>query len=793
MLNYIGSVDVQSATTGSTLYNIVFDPNLCLLGNILMFEYKIQSFDVEPVIPDPTSIFLGYVNIEHAIFNSGIANQWTISVPSQNNEYNSANKQEISVRVYSGLTGSTEIVVTSWSNSLEIHVSPAQPVLVSAYFADSVYSEDDLWINMRSDVNYNYTDINFIVAYYFQNETNETIWAVSNPLLATNIQYGGNNLQQLSVPNIGNINSYATDKAVYVAVYAVYSFKYDYRMYYSVSEVSSTIKALPAGDFNNPKITTITYGVYSINSPAFRGPQIMTVEWLAPENTSIPSSSFVVLRYVLQISTDLTSWTNVDDNITPGTESGLTSYNVDVSTYLCGDTISFRVYAITGNDVESSFSNVKSMNKFISSDEPTSFSVIDSSIDVNENISKIKLSFNNPTDIGCGVGKQFVIKFTDRDGNFDTKYVDYTAGTSAYEKEFADLYLSSEGIIEVYLETYDTNGDPIPRVGISKTIPYISANLILDPVVYKVYDHPYTSQDMVLTWSGLSTLKNWHVASYDVYLDKAKIATVINGQTYTYTATEACTSVLNFMIKANVTNSSTKYIIVSNEESINIFKFAAAPSLVIVNWATPDPSSTIVDLAVTFTVPSPYDNGCGKINNWVVNVKNVAGTVISTQAVDYVSGQTDYHIYINDVTYIHTGNVVVYMTTTDTNSSDVLNGFSQEGGFISLNLPIIKNVILNTNSLKFDVFTEGILSYIGRFIWHVPTPFSTTYDLPFKTNNSPAVAGETVVVTLLDKKVNQYSYTFTPEFFSTQEIPYPLGFAVANSVGVSAKIALLSV
>ena len=127
-LNYVGAVDVATSY-GSTRYTISFDASMATIGNILMFEYKIQSAGI--LVTDPSNVTLGYINVENALFTSGIANQWTISVPACDNDYEPNPVQTIQVRVYSGLTGTTEISVSQWSNSLDIHVSPNQPTIFS--------------------------------------------------------------------------------------------------------------------------------------------------------------------------------------------------------------------------------------------------------------------------------------------------------------------------------------------------------------------------------------------------------------------------------------------------------------------------------------------------------------------------------------------------------------------------------------------------------------------------------------------------------------------------------------
>jgi hypothetical protein len=776
VLSYVGSVDVASATSGSTLYNILFDASLCTIGNILMFEYKIQPSDIS--IPNPDNITLGYVNVENAIFNSGIQNQWTIAVPAINNIYNPSPENEISVRVYSGLTGQTEIAVSPWSNSLDVHTPPVQPIINRAFFYQNTLSSDDLWVNMLPTDNYDYDEVSFIVAYYFQDaDSSTTTWSVSDPLQATSVTVGDTVLMQLEVANIGNVST--NSNVVYTAIYAVYPFEYSYDRYYSVSEISTTYTAEPANNFLAPTITTIDYLVYDTPSQV-PGDQTMVVNWDPPAASGIPV--YTVANYVLQISTDGDSWTTVSSTISSTT----LSYDVDVSNYVCGDNLSFRVFAISTTGAESAYSNIEALNIFKYSLAPQNLTVT-SSVPNNSN-ANIRITFENPTNIGCGDGYQYVINFN----NEQTRYEPYNAATNQYTLLFTNIDVAPTGTITVYLETIDTNPpEPTYRAGQSAETSYIVSTLVLDPVDYLVYTAG--TQNMVLTWNNPADVNpyDWEATNYDVYLDDQLLATVTD-TTYTYFATESCGTNLSFYIVANLTSipSGVAFTLESNIESINIFKYATAPTSVIVNWASTDLSNSIIDLAVNFTVANPYNAGCGNILNWVVNVTNNDGTsILYTQNVPYVEGQTTYLVYVNNVDYIESGRVYVFMKTQDTNSDNEEDGASGFSSFISASLPIYNSVTItpSRDQLTFNVLTQQPLAHIARFIWSTYDVVSgiTRHQLPFITNNNPPATGLTVIETVLPNGVFQYAYTVTPSFFGDPTIPLHLVISVANDVGIS--------
>jgi hypothetical protein len=125
------------------------------------------------------------------------------------------------------------------------------------------------------------------------------------------------------------------------------------------------------------------------------------------------------------------------------------------------------------------------------------------------------------------------------------------------------------------------------------------------------------------------------------------------------------------------------------------------------------------------------------------------------------------------------------MTTIDTNSANVLNGFAATASYIASQLPIFENVNIDgpRTTLTFDVYSQVPLDLVGRFIWVVPGP--VRYNTPFLTTNHPPANGETVVITILSNGVRKYTYTFTPVFFGTASIPQNLIIAAANDVGIS--------
>jgi hypothetical protein len=228
ILGYVSAIDVTDSGNGSSQYNIFFDSSITTSGNLLMFEYKLQPANVTN--PTPDQITLAFVNTENSSQMAGISNQWRISVPAIPTtlpifDYDPTIPMEIRVRVYYGVLGTPDINVTDWSNALNVHNPPNQPEITFAlYNTPSVAEQDDLYIVLETDAKINYDEVKFIVAYYYQDASNNTVWTVSDLLTATTVIYNSISSKLLTMVDFGNVSD--GSNAVYAAVYAVFPFTY---------------------------------------------------------------------------------------------------------------------------------------------------------------------------------------------------------------------------------------------------------------------------------------------------------------------------------------------------------------------------------------------------------------------------------------------------------------------------------------------------------------------------------------------------------------------------------------
>jgi hypothetical protein len=787
-LSYVGAVDVASSG-GSTLYNLYFDETLATAGNVLMFEYKLQP---ENVINPDQSVFLGFINTEDSNFQSGIVNQWQISVPAFDDIYDPSIPLTIQVRVYSGAVVGDSIVVTEWSNALDVHNPPATPTFyqyngddLAFYDVGEGLTPDDLYIGLTPDPNYSpLSSVNFIVAYYYTDENSgTTVWNVSSPIAAVeNTTIDPNGIYVITVPGFGKVSSTPGKDVVYVAVYAVFDFlDASGQTFYSVSHISTRVTAYKSSYFEAPILNTVNYLVYSTVDHE----QTMELSWLPPANSL--SSLFTVDRYVLQVSVNDGSWNVIDNNISPTT----TTYDYPVSAYPCktnGVTtnLNFKVYAVNTSGGVSPDSDEQNMNMFRYSEAPQNLVISNVSIS-GQDVTMI-VSFDPPASLGCGEGHEYIVTI---DGQ-EQPAISYVSGSIT--QTFTGLNISSSGIVSVYLQTYNTNpgyGPGSYADGDTASTPYIAIILELNPIFYEIYNPaPYSLPIMDLSWNFTSSI-DWNVDDYVVEVSvndgSFNQVTTTSSTSYNYDTIDngnSCDQKLTFRITANLSKVidgvTTYYSVLSNTEFKNIYEYSQAPTGMI-NWAVYDSSTNIMD--INMTIYNPSNIGCGDGEQFVINVYDNNSNLIRSLVQNYDPSsdpQVGYDININDLAYYPNGSITVYLETTDTNS----NANDMVGAVLTLiytsdQVPIYRNITLNSSTLIFDVISANLLAPVAGLVY--PNNGALSY-INWLTN----VSSQSGITVVYDTGPNgEHIYTVTIDnTFTGGQFPSVFGIVTANTAGI---------
>jgi hypothetical protein len=684
-ISYIGAVELMSAENGSLMFGMFIEETEAFeIASLLMCEYKLIDETSDNNNENNTeTVTLNTVSTENLIMQSGVSNQFIVSVPAPpGHNFNPNPKLRIEFRAYFGITGSSEVAVTKWSNDLYVHTPPAQPILHEGYTTLSVNGETEsntmyLFIAKEHEIE---TGVKYIVAYYYNDTGNETVWQVTEPIEAEEVDeenfepqpdfpvdYG--NLQMITVPNFGLVNNYSNVSeaaSVYAAVYCVYSYTYNEKYYHSVSKISDT-RSIEQADLNTePRFVMIDYDDSSV--------QEMIISWQIPSTAVVPN--YTVDHYSLELRVNDGEWVEIDDNIS----DAITSYTYDVSEYTCGDRLNFRVKSISTSGAlgvsEEVFKNI-----FKLSLAPTITNITDPSYNVGDGI-RFRVVWDIP-DFGCGSLLHYVLRINSLEYVVNLEDVVTENNTErSYQIPAIGLALVG-GVVEIYAVTQDTNYPDVERAGaVSNEYPYFVRDFNLNYPDYKIYDPETPQQEMVLTWEDLSVFTNWNV-EYTVHVAvdgvNFNLTADVSDNTYTFnTATYNCSNVYNFYVVAHMSstlNEEVSYDITSNSQSLNHFVFASAPTITSIENTSLDGNN--VTMTVNWLTP---EFGCGEALRYVLMVNGE----------EYVDSEVDIEsnsITLTNIPVSTSGTVEMYAVTLDTNSEDNLYGATSNAfPYVALNI-----------------------------------------------------------------------------------------------------------
>lgn len=766
-----------------------------------MFEYKFQTIGQPTPTLDNTSF--GFVAVENAI-QTGIANQYIISVPVTEQTLDGVSTETIQVRVYYGSNYNSQVIVSEWSSELDVYLPPVTPVIYTAVGFDGAYydsSLNDLFVLLDVSANpYNYdNNIQFLVCFFYQDSSGNTVWKVSDPTSATSTTLGSDPFKLITVPLDGIVDE---GSDVYVSIHAVYDWQSSYLgpSYHAVSYISNEVIAVPSSQDSDPDITDVSYNVYST---AYPGDQTMTITWTAPGRSVLP---FFTVDYY-QIFYSLTGSSGTYQQYGTDISGNVLEYTVDVgSTGLnlgCGNNITYIVKAIDvlGTTTQSAPSDT--INIFKYSEAVTDLAVSDVVWDPSNNVADLVVTFQGVSDTGtpnkgCGTGQSYVVEINGSIYSGVGSLV-YSSGSS-YSISYTGLSIPQTGDVTVYLQTDNTNPSPAsPLDGAPATTSYIASVVELSPVDYDVYTTQVnTDQSMNLTWTS-PALSGWTVTQYEVEynVDGGSwiSATTTSSLTYTFNATSLLASSpvnVAFRVLATLTNGSLQTVITSNTESIYTFQYARAVQQPTVNWAIASTDLTTMDINLQFRNPSSTGVNDG-LDYFTVAVYDASDVLIDTQDISYNALISPYTVNFDNITYSQTGYVSIMPYVVNPNGGGYVSSpnYEQDTGYIAGNVPRFTDVSGNADFVTGSIVTFDLLKPIGLVI----TP-NTGSSGGLATPNvfrtvSPYVNGFEVSGPSTGPN-NENIYTFTIDvatFFGT--VPTGMVITAANNAGIGSGEAVI--
>jgi hypothetical protein len=491
-LTPIASVDTSSSDSGVTMFSLFLDPFITGSGNLFQFEYYISIGNSLSSVTNGNN----FIAVD-AVGTQGISNQFNIAIPSLSNVYDPVDNLVVKVRAY--VATGIDVSVSEWSNTVPVFNPPEQPLNTVAYVAFNygVFngpSDELLYVAINDDSSYDLTAVKFIISYSYTDYLDSNQWMVSEPLSGTYAPGATNGSRLIAFEPIQFFGKDSSD--VYVAVNAVFSYPFNGLNYYTVSQISTTVKAKNAAP-EPPVLAQIAipgdYLIYPVPpvppALAVPGTQQVVLNWTAPTVQFVPD--YGVVSYTVVVSTVInTVYTVIDTIIRPPTSLTYT-YTIQQSYYAVGTAsvlLSFEVTALNQLGQEQP-SNLETVNTFTYATKPQNLMVAWANTgSLGAGYVDMLCTFSNPVNNGQGSAPPLVPTLTLQvfeTGNTVATYtlpIQYVAGTTPYSITISNLQTSSTGTVVVYMSTVDTNSTNVEN-GETNTVDYVSSDA---PIIYDV-------------------------------------------------------------------------------------------------------------------------------------------------------------------------------------------------------------------------------------------------------------------------------------------------------------------
>jgi hypothetical protein len=474
VLSYLGATDIHGASDANVRISVLVDPSL---GSILMFEYRIQQQGISIISPESISQ-TGFLDTTSCI-QSGINNQYVVSVPVNETSLGLVDTYDIYLRVYNQSAGEA----TPWSDPLQLYLPPLKPTISHAYYDKHTdYGLDDyLYVMLDSSLDTSYVDT-IILAYYYQPYGGTvTEWVVSEQL-DISLSATGTKYVRYSLNDDVNFGT-----PIYVAAFALKTWEdASGATHIATSTISDSVEA--ENSVNSPAtLDEVIYNIYESDL------QTATLDYTAPGASSI--YLFIVDHYKINVYVNGTLETTIDD---------ITSTTYDVSLSLlsgldCGDDITFTVIAVSDTGNDSLPSNSLGFKYFTKASAPTNLQIGYALINETGDMMDIEFGFSNVANVGCGTPISYRCRLYEdsiSDSNLvATEYITYVDAPPSYVGYFNDISgvdLTATFYIVVDLGTTNLNDLPVsPIYGPSTSA---NANIGDVPVIKNITLYgPYVS------------------------------------------------------------------------------------------------------------------------------------------------------------------------------------------------------------------------------------------------------------------------------------------------------------
>jgi hypothetical protein len=715
------SIAPLTSVDSHIILSAFIDPSFVIAKTLIQCEFNIHPEDN----PDNPGIS-GYITSENGLQTVGMANNLTVTIPIlEGLSTDFTGNTLIRVRFYFGDTLESAIIISDWSNSTPVYVSPPPPVIINAVLSSSTNDViNRLTVAVNSNPLYflnNHLEVQYIITYNFIDSCGNMQWNVSDVINGTPTLF--QNVPQILLDPIPFPITTNILMPVYVTVNTVYSFIYDLNNRYSVSFVSPTVVA-SIYEENSSTLLPPYYEIYTDMSS-----QIIDLSWNAPMTANVDAPSLYVLNVAVN---DEPSFPIYDTS-----NSNLLHYSWNLPPRLYDTSLSSvltffvnTIYSdLSGTEYIETYytSNDISLNTFAYPTEPTNLNVF-----ADNNISSFNLAvtFENPVFIGQGSDKKLYCNVLDSsNAQIANEYLPYSSSTIY---DFSFNFPSNDqplaGTVEVYMETDNTN--PIPAGPLSGPYATQTYNIpTIEQPHYEIYDESKNPLNQIIDLSWNIYNDDTFTSNFDRYelyvdisgvdISGGLIATIRNKNItyYSWNILNGYSNLINttqfseliFTVRYCSTEDT---FFTSNPVNINTFAYSTEPRNLELRYAHLDMSDN-VDIAFSFSNPSFV--GQGTPESFYYTISDSSGVDVSG-SVQYVPNTNYYSV--NTTTSIRNGIITVFLVSENTNPTPLyLSGAASTLIYSASGLPIVESITKNPNySITTIVTTSTLLGFNNLII-----------------------------------------------------------------------------
>ena len=469
--------------------------------------------------------------------------------------------------------------VTEWSNPLTLFQPPTTPSINSAVYdvAGGSYGPANVYIQVNPpmiDPSNNIVDYvqYYIVSYYAVAGGSSTgSWIVSPIIQPYSIAANRSRSLQVTLPY-----SIQDTTPIYVTVNGVNVWTdASNNEFYSLSAISNTVTATKASHgpptlSNFPWGPNPGYSQYNVYNGDHTS-QTILLAWQPPASSFV--TPFAVSYYIVERQINQDNFQPIE-NVPPSPDSPVYYTDNIGGVVNCGDSVSYRITAVSTGGVYSPASNVISANYFAFSSAPLVNNQPVGAIDSRSQIT-VTAYVTNPINVGCnsGVDKLYWYITDSMNAQKAAGTITYVPGQTPYQVVAPSFAFDPTVTYQfnVYIQTDDTNSNNLEasattsiNITLSSTVPVITNLVYNSPTLSCLVYSEYSPIKTIATLAWQNPTLPLGILNY-ISVDLSAMPYVYDEATNSYVYTISFNAVLLF---GQLINASSLIFSVANDQGV---------------------------------------------------------------------------------------------------------------------------------------------------------------------------------------------------------------------------------